>query len=503
MVDSSVSVKSLRGNSGFRQSSAFICLHACVPRRTRPRQISGLLAVVVFVLATPWARAQNSVRPVASPSGVALVKSFRIMQEKDGPAAEILSTKPLSPSIQAIDNPPRLVIDLPNAKLDVIQKRISVHADQISTLRANQFRANPPVVRIVLDLEVQRSYKWDSEGNRLVVHLGKNPSGVTLSPFQSTSVPGLSLSAPPPVVSSVRTSAPLPVAQSSLVPGAAITAAEDTAILGLARGGAVHVCPGTTVSVTPSQNGHNVMLGMNTGAMETHFTLDASSDSVMTPDFRILLAGPGEFHYAFSADRQGNTCVRALPGNTASVIVSELLGDHSPYQVKATDQLMFHSGQIDRVDMTVPLECGCPPPREPPLRALNNLPAVKAAASANPIPDPAAVSPSAATTSGGNGAISAVPAADTSANLGKPELHVRVEAPLVFNAKGLPPAPMEDVRALSSDSRQVTVPALTAPLPPPAREDQKPNGSETAGSNATPPHGLFHKLGRFFAAMFH
>ena len=495
-------MKSLRGNSGFRDSCAYIRPHACVPSRTRPRQIFTLLSVAVFVLATPWARAQTSVRPGASPAGVALVKSFRIMQEKDGPALEILSTKPLAPSIQSIDKPPRLVIDLPNARLDTIQKRIKVHTDQINTLRGDQFRANPPVTRIVLDLEAQRSYTWDSAGNRLVVHLGKNPSGATLSPFQPTSVPGLSLSTPPPVVSSVRTSSPLPVAQSSLAPGAAITAEEDTTILGLARGGAVHVCPGTTVSVTPSQNGHNVMLGMSTGALETHFTLDASSDSVMTPDFRILLTGPGEFHYAFSADRQGNTCVRALAGNTASLIVSELLGDHT-YQVKATDQLMFHSGHVDRVDMTVPLECGCPPPREPPLRALNNLPAVSAAASTNPIPDSAVVSPSAATTGGTNGALSAAPAADTSTNRDKPGMHVRVEAPLVFNAKGLPPAPTEDVRALPSDSRRLNAPALTAPLPPPAREGQKPNGSETARANPAPSHGLFHKLGRFFAAMFH
>jgi hypothetical protein len=485
-------------------------------RRCRLRaDLRAVLALGVLVLVAPRLLSQTTVKvksgskPSAASAAIkiAAIKSFRIVQEKDGPAVEILSTKPLVPSIQAIPDPPRLVIDLPNARLETQQKRISVQADQITAIRADQFQQNPPVARVVVDLVAPRAYTWDAAGNRLVVHLGKNPSQASSSPFQPPTVPSLT-SAPKPVVTAVRAAGPLALAgnDNDAGTGSAITAGPDTAVLRLSSGGEVHVCPGTTVSVTPSQNRHNLMLSMNTGALEAHFALDASSDSVMTPDFRILLVGPGEFHYAISADSQGNTCVRALPGNTASAIVTELIGDRT-YQVKATDQLMFRSGQLDRVDMAVPLECGCPPPRDPPLRATSNLPMQSETQSApqpvNPSPAPVAETSHAESEPAASLPATGVPAgaAPLDASVAPNELHVQVEAPFVFHATGPPPAPVEDVRALPLDSRRAGAPALAAPLPPSAKDNQKAAGTETA-SASHPPRGFFKRLGGFFAALF-
>lgn len=438
-------------------------------------------------------------------SKFAAIKSLRIVQEEDGPALEILSTRPLVPSIKAVTAPDRIVIDLPNATLETQdldtqnnetrdnEKRINIQiqADEISTLRADQLQQDPPASRVTVDLLAPRAYSWDAAGNRLVVHLGKNPTQMNGSPFQSSTTPSLT-PGPQPVVAAIRAAGPLVVAaHDDDESSSTVAAGVDTTILSLSRGGELHVCPGTTVAVTPSRNRHNLMFSMNTGAVEAHLALDTSSDSVITPDFRILLVGPGEFHYAISADNQGNTCVRALPGNTASAMVSELIGDRT-YQVKATDQLVFRSGQLDRVDMSVPLECGCPPSREAPLRAANSLPTLDQ-------------SPAAAGLKGENTSPAGLPAASSREDLAATpnQLHVQVEVPFVFHPTGPAPAPVEDVKALPIDSRPLTIAAVVAPLPPSANQPSTPDGAPTESANHPPERGFFRRLGGFFAAIFH
>lgn len=464
--------------------------------RIRRGQLRRFLPLAVLAVCAPWTQSQ-AVKPSGN-SPYCAVKSIRMVTEKDGPAIEILSTKPLIPAIRPLDNPPRLVIDLPQAVLDVREKRISVQANQISTLRVDQFQQNPPVTRVVVDLLAPRAYTWAAAGNRLLVHLGKDPpADANKSPFQAPSVASL-IPTPKPVAAVTPPPGAVALVGSGMVSGSSITAGDDTALLRLARGGEVHVCPGTTVSVTPSQNGRNVMLGMSTGAIEAHYRLDASSDSVMTPDFRILLAGPGEFHYAFSADNRGNTCVRALPGNTASAIISELMGDRS-YQVKASDQLVFRSGHLDQVDMSVPLECGCPPPREPVLRASNNLPVADTQSrnlnlGAKQAGPEIADAPDQPPTGLPGPASAAAPVA------GKNDVHVQVDVPFVFRATDPPPAPVGEAQALPMGSRPGAAPPLGAPLPPPALTPTK--GKEIAAADPVQHRGFFRRLGGFFAAIF-
>jgi len=82
-------------------------------------------------------------------------KSFKISGERRS-RGEIFDQALIFDS--AIDDPPRLVIDLPHARLDTREKRISVQATD-QHLRADQFQQNP-VARVVVDLLVPRAYTW-------------------------------------------------------------------------------------------------------------------------------------------------------------------------------------------------------------------------------------------------------------------------------------------------------------------------------------------------------
>jgi hypothetical protein len=243
--------------------------------------------------------------------------------------------------------------------------------------------------------------------------------------------------------------------------GSSVTAGNAAAALKLTRGGEVRVCPKTTVSVSVSSNGRDLLLAMNTGSIEAHYTLSSSADTIMTPDFRILLAGPGIFHFAISADAEGNACVRALPQDSASLIVTELNGDGT-YQVKPNVQVLFKRGSVANPSPLVPPDCGCPAPAPP----------IETATAASPLPPPAKPAP--------------LPA----------ETHFEMEAPLVFHA-GEPDQEMELTVSRLRLTNELPFAERTVLPPPPA-----PPAQTAKAAKSQEKKGFFGKMRSFLGSVF-
>ena len=463
--------------------------------RLRVQFIGLVLPALLAVASVSQDTAKESAAGQTEP---AVISSVKVVHDGGSPALEIVCSRPVTPEIQTIDAPPRVVIDLPNTRPGTQPKKVEVLQENILTIRTEQRQNNPPITRIVINFLVPYGYKWDSAGNRLMVRL-KPPE----EPFMA----GQPAAAQAPRVASISSAAAVVPVTSGIgevvlagrrfAAGTSLTAGDETAVLQLSRGGQVEVCPGTTLSVTPSKSAQDLMMGLSTGAMETHYSLGAYADTVLTPDFRILLAGPGEFDYAISTDSKGNTCVRGLRGNTSSAIVSELIGNRF-YQVKPNEQAVFHSGRIDKIDTDIPLECGCPPP-VPVMRTENSPQVIQDSGSPNitlaqrsEATSREQSGSSSAASNQGHGTLSAPPPALREQ---PSDLHVQVEAPLVFQAKqrsGVPPPQVENALLLpiTEPARAVTLQAQA--LPPTLAPQQKSDEH----------HGLMHRIKGFFAAIF-
>ncbi|HEY6148098.1 MAG TPA: type IV pilus secretin PilQ, partial [Thermoanaerobaculia bacterium] len=73
----------------------------------------------------------------------------------------------------ALENPPRIVIDLPGVKNEVRKRAIPVKSDLVTRVRVAQFQTSPEMVtRIVLDLSRSTPHALRTDGERLSVIVG-------------------------------------------------------------------------------------------------------------------------------------------------------------------------------------------------------------------------------------------------------------------------------------------------------------------------------------------
>jgi hypothetical protein len=254
--------------------------------------------------------------------------------------------------------------------------------------------------------------------------------------------------------------------------GSQVSAGVRPAILKLARGGTVRICPNTILTVTSSISGRSLLYSMNKGQIEFHFDLSSEAYAVQTPDYRVQFIGPGHFDLAMCANDRGELRLRGR-NSTSAIIVSEMLGD-GVYQAPAGTSLDFHGGSVRDVTPPDGTICGCEEP--PPVKLEPPPVTVEVAKQEAPaLPPPAAELP--------------------------PETHVQVDAPFVYHGDEPNDDTIYTLAKLGTDNSLAV--KLAPTVLPPKKGARLPTVSEPAGEQPKKEsRGFFRKIGRFFGKMF-
>ncbi len=223
----------------------------------------------------------------------------------------------------------------------------------------------------------------------------------------------------------------------------------------LPQRGSLRVCAATTVKLAadrsvPAGDLPGLLIALDHGAIETSFTAGPNADTVLTPDFRILIGGPGSTRVKIRLADHGDTCIDN-PGASAPYVLVTSVFDGSLYRVQPGQRVMLQHGSTHEVVDQEREPCGCPPlePRG------NDFPLAQSAGLA-PLAEPAP----GALAQGGKPAVAA--------------------PPLVRNG----------------DSTMPSSPA--AAVAPPASAQSAPAASQSAAKKP----GFFARVGRFFRHIF-
>lgn len=242
-----------------------------------------------------------------------------------------------------------------------------------------------------------------------------------------------------------------------------VTSGSKTTQITLPRRGVLRVCASTSVHLSadasvPTNETPGLMMALDHGALEASFATGQNSDTVLTPDFRILIGGPGSSEVKVRLGQHGDTCVDNPGANAPYVVVSSVF-EGGAYRVQPGQRVMFQHGSLKEVVDQEKEPCGCPPEVRP---GTNDFPLAQ---SAGLVP----LEKAAPTLQTGAAAES------------KPQQ--QLDQPLVYTA----PASVPE-QAPPQASAPPAAPPQSATAAVPLQEKKKP--------------GFFHGIGRFFKKIF-
>jgi hypothetical protein len=130
---------------------------------------------------------------------------------------EINASGPVTPQAQVVTNPDRIVMDFPNSLPGNDLHNLSINRGQIRGLRVGLFSENPPVTRVVVDLDAPQPYQIFPSGSTIVLKLNSAGNPVASIPAaQSTPAPAAAQPAPSVATAVASPTPPLPTPRMSV-----------------------------------------------------------------------------------------------------------------------------------------------------------------------------------------------------------------------------------------------------------------------------------------------
>ncbi len=115
----------------------------------RKQFLTVLVPMLVMVLITASAQTQGA--GTDAPKHAALQK-VNVVRTADGVSVEIRAQGTVQPRLSTLDNPARIVVDLPNTVVATAHGLISVNGDGVKDVRLGMDGRSTPTSRIVVDL---------------------------------------------------------------------------------------------------------------------------------------------------------------------------------------------------------------------------------------------------------------------------------------------------------------------------------------------------------------
>jgi hypothetical protein len=125
----------------------------------------------VYVLMIAGASSAAHAVPPPATKALATIQTVKVTSTASGISVEIASSQPVAPRSQVITDPDRLILDFPNAQPAGDLHTKLLNQGEVKGFRVARFSANPPVTRVVIDLNSPQHYEIFPDGKTVIVKL--------------------------------------------------------------------------------------------------------------------------------------------------------------------------------------------------------------------------------------------------------------------------------------------------------------------------------------------